>query len=183
MPYVYRYIDLNKEEVVYIGKVTTYYDKDNTCIYDGLVKRHSQHKREEWYGKIGDENLLLQYIQVGTHSDADILETWLINYYDTGQLFNKAKLGWGEPGIDLYPCISGRWRNFRQGAISNTEEVTAIVRKIVDSFIRRTEGMSFNIETGLEWLCDDIREIRGDMVKASRISRFDAQYDFRREKK
>lgn len=106
MAYVYRYIDMNKRECVYIGKVMG----DADIYVNPLERRHEQHKRDDWYKEIGDENLLLQFTRVPTHADADILETYLISQYeDTGQLKNKAKVGWGKS------CVVStiiKWENY-----------------------------------------------------------------------
>lgn len=182
MPYVYRYIDLEKEEVVYVGKVTTYYDTD-ILAKDGLLSRHSQHQRESWYKEIGDDNLMLQYIQLGSHTDADIYETWLISFYDTGQLVNKAKTNWGESNLDLYTCIFGRWRNFRQSSESNQNEIRKQVNWIVDGFIKATDACRYNVEGELKILCERVREIERDMRKAERMTRFISQDDYKRYKK
>ena len=50
MAYVYRYINLEAKEVVYIGKVT----KDHDVGFDPLLNRHRQHRGEKWYKEIGD---------------------------------------------------------------------------------------------------------------------------------
>ncbi len=180
MPYIYRYINLKDEETVYVGKVTTYYDQDATCPYDGLVKRHEQHQRETWYKDIGDENLLLQYIQLSSHTDADIYETWLIQYYDTGQLFNKAKKGWGSSEIDFSPAIFGKWRNFRKNNYKNAEEIQKAVHEMVDTFMRYTSYLELDIELNLKLLCDQIRKMKSDKDKCDRITRLEAQGDFKR---
>ena len=180
MPYVYRYIDMNRKEVVYVGKVTTYYDMDATCVNDGLVKRHAQHQREDWYKSIGDENLLLQYIQLKSHVDADIAETWLISYYDTGQLFNKSKTGWGACTWDLYPHLFGKWKNFRQNSYKNGKEIRDQTDAIIDLFIKATDGCRHDVNNSLEWLCKKIKDIEKDMRKAESISRFDMQEDYKR---
>ena len=65
MAFVYRYIDLNAQEVVYIGKVTKGGDLDQ----DPLLRRHQQHTREDWYKKNAD-NLVMQFIEVESHADA-----------------------------------------------------------------------------------------------------------------
>ena len=180
MPYIYRYIDLQKEEVCYVGKVTTY---DDNRYETGLGKRHAQHKREEWYKKIGDENLLLQYIQLGNHTDADIFETWLIQYYDTGQLYNIAKTGWGKSSIDLYSCIFGRWRNFRENAFNNENEIYSQLLYVAEALWKNTEGLCLNVDYALESFCERVKEIQSDLQKAHRISRFDMQEDYKREDK
>lgn len=178
MPYVYRYIDLQKEEVCYVGKVTTY--EDLGTAYNGLVKRHSQHKTDDWYKKIGGENLLLQYIRLESHTDADIFETWLIQYYDTGQLYNIAKTGWGKPSIDLSLCIFGKWRNFRQNAFENQEEIYKQLLCISEGLWKQTEGLVFNVDYALNSFNTKVKELQNDLVKAHKISRFDMQEDFKR---
>ena len=110
MAFVYRYIDLEAQEVVYIGKVAG--EKD--VYIDPLKRRHEQHTREKWYQENSD-NLVMQFIEVKSHADADILETWLISKYGTGQLLNKAKTGWGESALDLSPMLYGRWKTYQRG--------------------------------------------------------------------
>ena len=98
MAYVYRYIDLTKREVCYIGKVSG----RKADGYDPLENRHKQHTYEEWYKKIGEKNIIMQYLEIETPADADIIETWLISKYaNTGQLYNKGKATWGESRIKL----------------------------------------------------------------------------------
>ena len=69
MPYIYRYIDIDKEEVIYVGKVTRYKDVG----YDPLKNRHEQHCREDWY-KNDSDHIVMQYIELDSHVDADIIE-------------------------------------------------------------------------------------------------------------
>ena len=129
MPYVYRYIDMTKQEVCYVGKVTHYKD----IGYDPLARRHEQHKREEWYKKIGDRNILFQFIETDSHTDADILETWLINYYcGSGHLINKGKMEWGKSNIDLLPYISGKWVTYYDyGTRKSISEKLMMVANII----------------------------------------------------
>ena len=179
MPYVYRYIDMTKEEVCYIGKITKYKDVG----YDPLVNRHEQHRREEWYKAIGDENCILQYIEIDNHTDADILETWLIQYYDNGQLYNKSKTGWGKSRIDLYHVVSGRWRAYGCGTFRNREEIKKKLEVITDILMNGTEGLYYNLEPALEAFNERVRDMRNDILKAHKLSRYDMQDDFLRIKK
>lgn len=131
MPFVYRYINTRTMLCVYVGKVSTYTDWDDLTSVDPFVefsslsKRHNQHKREDWYKKIGDENLILQYIFLDNHTDADILETWLINYYPSGQLMNKAKCDWGKSKIYLNEVIKNRWSLYTSKEIANAARTTS----------------------------------------------------------
>ena len=130
MPYVYRYIDVTKQEVCYVGKVTHCKDVG----YDPLTRRHEQHKREEWYKAIGDQNILFQFIETESHTDADILETWLINYYcGSGQLVNKGKIEWGKSNIDLNPYISGKWVTYYDYGTRKAlnEKLMSVARRIL----------------------------------------------------
>lgn len=174
MPYIYRYIDLEKEEVVYIGKVT----KFNDVGYDPLRNRHEQHCREDWYKN--NDNLVMQFIELKNQCDADILETWLINFYDTGQLLNKAKCGWGRSNIDMWPIVSNQWRTYGKNTDMNNDEIQGIVYELVYALRRETEGYTVNIETGLQHLCDSVRKVHSKWKKAQRLSRFDEQQLFLR---
>lgn len=179
MAYVYRYINLKKAEVCYVGKVT----KDSDFGYDPLLARHEQHKREDWYKAIGNENLVLQYIELDSHVDADIYETWLIQFYDTGQLVNKAKTGWGRSRIDLYSAIYGHWRTFRGAGQQGAErEVREQVNSLVNVLLKSTEGLFYNIDSALADFNTRVFEIQQDLRKGYTLSRYDAQDDFRRAK-
>ena len=177
MAYVYRYINLEKKEVVYIGKVT----KEQDIGFDPLLNRHRQHRGEQWYKEIGDDNLLLQYFEC-SHTDADILETWLINYYcETGQLINISKTNWGKSNMDLYPVFGGRWRNYGQNRTYNENEVHRLLLPLVDTLMRQTEGLEVNLNNYLDDFCDNVRMIAKDLKKTYELSRFDMQDDFKRE--
>lgn len=95
MPYVYRYIDMVKKATIYVGKVSI----------ETILNRHRQHMYDSWYNA---DTTVLQYVECATHTDADMLETWLINYYGD-QLANKAKTGWGKSNIDLSKYVFGKW--------------------------------------------------------------------------
>lgn len=79
---VYRYIDIYTNEIVYVGIVTD----------SNLPTRHKAHCRDNWYK---DGVYLLEYIEVENKSEAEAIETHLINLYNTGKYYNKAKVGWG----------------------------------------------------------------------------------------
>ena len=125
--------------------------------------------------------MLLQYIELDNHTDADIFETWLIQYYDTGQLYNKAKTGWGKSSIDLYSRIFGRWRNFRGSSRNNQQEIYSQLLYVAEVLWNNTNGLFFNVDYALKNFCDRVKEIQSDLQKAHRISRFDMQDDFLRE--
>ena len=169
MPYVYRYIDLESEKVVYIGKVIGAKDVG----YDPLRNRHEQHCREEWYKK-NEDNLIMQFIEVKTHTDADILETYLINFYDNGQLINKAKTGWGKCSIDLYTVIAGNWRTYGRGC----NQTSDAAREALETLYRTTEGIRYNVDTALNIFCGAIKNIEREHDKVDRLSRYDEQMLF-----
>ena len=179
MPYVYRYIDIQKEEVVYVGKVTKFPDRQ--ACYDPLRNRHEQHCREDWY-KENEDNLIMEFIEFDNPCDADILESWLINFYDTGQLVNKAKTGWGKSAIDLWPIVSGRWRIFGLNSGMRDEEIRSKANELVDTLKRYTEGYTVNVDSQLTYFCEQVKKIQREWKKAHRISRYDAQDLFLRAK-
>ena len=176
MAYIYRYIDLKKEEVVYIGKVTK---SGEIWALETLARRHEQHSRENWYKEIGEDNIIMQYIELESHTDADIYETWLINYYgSTGQLVNKGKMGWGKSKLDMYPLIFGKWRNYS----ANLDDIESQLTLFAESLYRMTEGLRENVENGLKYFDERVRTLRINVEKADKMSRFDQQNEFLRMK-
>lgn len=173
MPYVYRYIDLDKREVVYIGKVT----KDKDFGTDPLLVRHKQHTREEWY-KGAEQNIVMQFMEVDSNTDADIFETWLINYYDTGQLKNKGKTGWGKSALDLRDCFFGRWRTFEKEHECGSEYDCY---SLVNVLYKATDDLTNNLDSSLEHLSDGIRELAKQRIKIKILSAFNEQAEFRRQ--
>lgn len=154
MAYVYKYIDITQENnyrIVYIGKVT----RKRFNEIDGLMERHAQHKAEEWYKKIGEDNLICEYMHMDSDADADIYETYLIaliedikeqkkkqaqesgseDFHENDwELFNKAKR-WGGTNLNIYPYKKS-WevlydaKSIRlESLISNTTEtVTGLIK-------------------------------------------------------
>ena len=96
MSYVYRYVDAEKGECIYVGKV----NGCNDIGVDPLSRRHNQHKRDDWYKDHGGaENVFMEICEFEPQAEADIFETAMIAFYsETGQLEKKAKL-WGKQNI------------------------------------------------------------------------------------
>lgn len=123
---------------------------------------------------------MLQYIEC-SHTDADILETWLINLYgETGQLVNISKMGWGKSSIDLYPIYGGKWRNYGQNRGQNAEEIYKMLVPLAENLYKWTEGLEINVENYLDIFCNRVREISKDLKKTYNLSRYDMQDDFLR---
>ena len=174
MAFIYRYIELEAQEVVYIGKVKSGNHKD---MYP-LQRRHEQHKRAPWYKKNAD-NLVMQFIETKSHADADILETWLISQYATGQLANISKTGWGASEFDLWPVIFGRWRTYQRGCQQNEDALYETAKILYNT----TEGLTFNVDSSLGMFCELVKDIVKEREKAVRLSRYDEQDEFIRRKK
>lgn len=171
MAFVYRYIDLKKEETIYIGKVKS----SVSCGLEPLEQRHAQHKREKWY-KDNENSIIMQFVELDSHTDADILETWLINFYDTGQLINISKTGWGKSKLWLYEAVFGRWRTYGQGCNQKQRRIEGAVKTLE----RMTEGYRFNIDVGIAQFTATLHEIVADDNKANLLSRYNLQDDFKR---
>ena len=173
MPYVYRYIDMTKQEVCYVGKVTRVKDVG----YDPLRNRHEQHKRESWYREIGDSNICMQFIETKSHTDADIMETWLINFYcQTGQLVNKGKTEWGYSNIDLHGHIFGYWHTY--------DDYAEKTNKVIRTGSAFTKCMEYGNTSLYDRLYKEYSTALQEAIeagsKALRIHRLDAQADFTR---
>lgn len=96
MQYVYKYVD-DSSRVVYVG------------ITNNMVKRIYQHKKD----KLKEiKNPVIYYFPVKYRADADMLETYLINHYNTGKYFNVAKTNKGEVSFfDI--CDKLPWTMFK----------------------------------------------------------------------
>ena len=90
-----------------------------TCNEDGIVKyvgisnnlqrRYEEHKRDELKG----HDWTVSFIDGLTKTDAEILESYFISYYDTGKYYNKQKT---IDGISKYLSIpETEWRYFIPG--------------------------------------------------------------------
>lgn len=179
MPYVYRYIDMNKDEVVYVGKVT----KEKQDEYDPLKNRHLQHKREEWYKEIGFKDLCMQYIEVASPVDADIYESFLISYYNTDQLVNKAKTGWGNSRLKIDIINPKRWMLYDNIEYGFEDRLSASLYAL--EICRRIRGILFQDEC----LHGEIERLMNEISRTQEYER-KAQYiessvmhneDFRRK--
>ena len=177
MAYVYRYIDIIKEEVVYVGKVT----KNKNENYDPLTNRHNQHKRDEWY-KSNPNNIAMQYIENLSPVDADILESWLISYYDTDQLANKGKTGWGKSDLDLSKFCDYQWKNY--GNFTRTkQEIFSMVYSMVDRLINLSDGLRFNLNYALTILNNEIRELSQEVELRDKAQKLNGYSDYKRRYK
>ena len=76
--------------------------------------------------------------------------------------------------------IFGKWRNFRKNNYKNAEEIQKAVHEMVDTFMRYTSYLELDIELNLKLLCDQIRKMKADKDKCDRITRLEAQGDFKR---
>ncbi len=169
MSFVYRYIDLDKEEVVYIGKV-------NGDELDCLTRRHEQHKRDSWY----NDSTIMQFKRLRTPADADMAETYLISYYaHTGQLANIAKTSWGRSTYYL-ENMHGHWSDYASYYVHSGEGLRQQIIDIVDTFFRDISGGDFFNEGSLDCLCNRIREVNEERLLSSRLSRYDKDDDFLR---
>lgn len=67
-------------------------------LYVGITSNMERRVREHTYDKLADiaPKSTIFYFPVMTRGDAEILETYLISYYNTGKHFNEAKTSKGE---------------------------------------------------------------------------------------
>lgn len=115
MPYVYRYIDRENNEVKYIGII---------ALESNFPRRFKQHEGDEWY-KNG--NWLIEYIKVDSRTDAEALEGHFIWFYKTGRYFNKAKVNWGPCSFTPNP-YEYEWIEY-VGCVTRKKEYKKRVRK------------------------------------------------------
>ena len=168
MPFVYRYIDIEAREVVYVGKVA----KGGADNCTPLDVRHRQHTYEEWY-KGNACNLVMQYMEVDTVADADILETWLISQYGPDQLVNISKSRWGKSRIVLWSIVTGRWKTYRKYDMDNAA---------IDALHKCIEMVSYDADTSAGLFCDMVKDIETEKDKISRLILYGEQMQFIRPK-
>lgn len=95
LQYVYKYVD-NSSKVVYVG------------ITNNLKKRIYQHKHD----KLKEiKNPVIYYFPVKYRADADMLETYLINYYGTVKYYNVSKTKKGDVSF-LDICDDLPWNRY-----------------------------------------------------------------------
>lgn len=186
MAYVYRYINLDAREVVYIGKV-------KGDEFENLIRRHKQHKREDWY-KENKNNIIMQYAEVPTAADADILETIEIAYYaDTNQLINKDKTSWGSPQLflDGAGILESRWRTYGctlHGEKCLIEEIKRDLIRCVDEWwsctVRYDDLKNDDecIENVAKNLGTNVKSVLREILNGQKYARLRDYNDFRRIK-
>ena len=138
MSFVYRYLDY-KGDVRYIGMV-----KGDT--FDCLIRRLKQHRsdgfRETWK---------IQYVEVPTRTDADLLESHLVNSCQRPDLLvNKAKLHYGRITICRPPSVV--WEPIVDGLLSTKRrDVEARIQRYYDLLGQRVRDFDSLPKDPEEW--------------------------------
>lgn len=97
---IYKYVDKETNEVVYVGKAVNVQKRHYEHVHSGDVS--------EWFGEKGYE---VYTIETNNRTDADILETAMINYYKPK--YNKFKMyGDVQTVIDL-DSILQKWKLYK----------------------------------------------------------------------
>lgn len=109
MAFVYRYLNPDSDEVVYIGKTSG-------DSIESLRSRIAAHAAEDKFKKGAPcSGWRIEYVDGLTPADADILETALINSCKPSVLFNKSKTGWGNSSmVNLSNLEWRQWERSRR---------------------------------------------------------------------
>lgn len=112
---VYRYIDINDEQIKYIG----------ICNNGKLPERHRSHMSDDWF-RSGE--YVCEYIKFHNRTETEAMESHLISVYGTDKFYNKAKAGWGEASFIDTPLevdwTLAPWydcEHFRKSAINDLQ--------------------------------------------------------------
>ena len=83
MPYIYKYVNKETEDVEYVGII-----KSDT----NFPRRFDQHKSDAWFEPFKYD---IYFAEVLSQSDAEALEGHFIAFYGSTKFHNKSKAGWG----------------------------------------------------------------------------------------
>lgn len=129
MQYVYRYLD--GQRTVYVG------------ITNNMKRRFSQHKTDK-LGNIHD--CKVEFFSVNNRADAELLETYLINKFKTGNFYNVAKANRGD--VSFLDGVEFPWTEYADGAkptLFNVQSpVTVVEEKVV--YKNRTDSLTQTID-------------------------------------
>ncbi len=177
--YVYKYVD-TLGNVVYVG------------ITNNLKRRVNEHKIDKL--QVYDD-VRIDYFPVNTRGDAEMLETYLINYYKTSKYSNVAKTKKGDFTF-LDRCNELPWTTFtgkvdntlKSFVISDLIENQPIIKqqseimfrlddKSIDGIVNRYNLEKDNLRkdvdreiTSEERAISEIREVRNDPNNTEKIS-------------
>lgn len=84
MPYIYKYVNKDTNEVEYVGIIKA---------DSNFPNRFTQHKSDGWYKP---DKYKIYYKQLESQTDAEALEGHFIALYGSDKYHNKAKSKWGE---------------------------------------------------------------------------------------
>lgn len=110
MGFVYRYRDIKDGIIKYVGIVWS------TDDIGGLYKRIKQHSNYDYWA--GLHEWQIEYIEEGikTRTDAEYFESHYVSLFDTGNWYNKSKVGWG---ISCYLPDRSDWKILDISRINN----------------------------------------------------------------
>lgn len=184
MPFVYRYIDISEDQpkVVYVGKVC----RNREEPFEALLARHKEHVlNDDWYKEIGGENLTLEYIEVPSSADADILESYYIAKLDSDGLKNKAKR-WGKTHLQIENQFvwKGLAEEFQKKYVELTRDLVEVATDVATG--KRAPDMKLAFvstqfsKESLYYLdeLDKAKHLRNLMTNATAQNHFREQYPF-----
>lgn len=163
LQYVYKYLD-DRGTVVYVG------------ITNDMKKRVYQHRSD----KLGEiKNPVIYYFPVKYRADADMLETYLINYYDTKKYYNVSKTSKGDVSFLGEICDCLPWRMFMGRVDEDVEpfvastlkkevivtETTLVDMRSIDGIIKKHDEDIENVKCYIDREISDERQVI-DFIKS-----------------
>lgn len=124
MEYVYRYLNASGV-TVYVG------------ITNDMKRRVAQHKTD----KLSNiRNGKVEFFGVENRTDADLLETYLINHFKTGNYYNVSKANRGD--VSFLDGVEFPWTEYVDGAEPITFNVKSPVKVVEKKVVYRKQGDS-----------------------------------------
>ena len=135
MPYVYKYVNRESNDVEYVGISKT---------QEGFYKRIADHKRDKWYT---ENKYDVYYFEVDSQTDAESLEGHFIALYRSYEFHNKAKARWGK--CSFAPSVE--W-------IKYEGEYNISSRRALDKRVKELQGEVFSLDCDLLQINKSIKE-------------------------
>lgn len=117
--------------------VYRYLDETGNVLYVGITNNMERRVAEHSHDKLSEiENAKIEYFSVMYRTDAELLETYLINHYDTGKQYNIKKTNKGNVSF-LGKCEELPWAEF--SGKTDMDMIPFILEKTEPEVITKTE--------------------------------------------
>ena len=171
MPYIYKYVNKDTDDVEYVGIIKSDSNFPNRFI---------QHKSDGWYQP---DKYKIYFKQLKSQTDAEALEGHFIALYGSYKYHNKAKAKWGEcsfaPDIEWYEfdeTLLGRKLDKMAHLFNLDPEDEYLTQKIINAIIYLYENQENIIEQKREARWEATQELAKKICSKERKDEEIADY-------